>query len=70
MDLSMPVMDGFQAARELQQLLPEVPIVMLTTFTDSYVEREAFASGIRAVRSKSGGLDSLSETMHALLAAA
>jgi NarL family two-component system response regulator LiaR len=70
MDLSMPVMNGFQAARELRHLLPNVPILMLTTFNSSFVEAEALASGINAVRSKSAGLASLYETMRAMLAAA
>jgi len=69
MDLSMPVMNGFQAARELQRLLPEVPIVMLTTFNNEFVGAAALASGIKAVRSKAVGLESLYETMHALLTA-
>jgi DNA-binding NarL/FixJ family response regulator len=64
------VMNGFQAARELQRLLPRVPILMLTTFTNSFVESEALASGIKAVRSKSSGLESLYETMQKLLQAA
>jgi DNA-binding NarL/FixJ family response regulator len=39
MDLSMPVMNGFQAARELRRLLPKVPIVMLTTFNSESLRR-------------------------------
>jgi DNA-binding NarL/FixJ family response regulator len=70
MDLSMPVMNGFQAARELQRLLPRVPILMLTTFNSAFVESEALASGIKAVRSKSAGLELLYTTMHDLLNAA
>ncbi len=66
----MPVMNGFQAARELQRLLPNVPILMLTTFNSQFVEAEALASGIKAVRSKAVGLESLYQTMHTLLAAA
>lgn len=70
MDLSMPVMNGFQAAHELRRLLPQVPILMLTTFSGAYVEAEALASGIKAVRSKSSGFDCLFEAMQALLKAA
>jgi DNA-binding NarL/FixJ family response regulator len=69
-DLSMPVMNGFQAARELRRLLPNVPILMLTTFNSEFVEAEALASGIKAVRSKAVGLESLYQTMYTLLAAA
>jgi two-component system, NarL family, response regulator NreC len=70
LDLSMPVMNGFQAARELQRLLPRVPIVMFTTFSNSHVEREAFAAGVSAVQSKSAGLAPLLQVMQNLLQAA
>ena len=70
LDLSMPVMDGFQAARELQRLLPKVPILMFTTFSNPHIEKEAFASGVTAVHSKSMGLEPLYENMQSLLQAA
>ena len=37
LDLSMPVMDGLQAARKLRQLMPEVPMILFTQFADSTV---------------------------------
>jgi two-component system nitrate/nitrite response regulator NarL len=70
LDLSMPVMNGFQAARELQRLLPRIPIVLFTTFSNAQVEREAFAAGVKAVQSKSAGLAPLLEVMYTLLQAA
>ena len=70
LDLSMPVMNGFQAARELQRLLPRTPVVLFTTFSNAHVEREALAAGVRAVQSKSAGLAPLLEVMHTLLQAA
>jgi DNA-binding NarL/FixJ family response regulator len=63
----MPVMNGFQAARELHRLLPDVLIVMFTTFSNAQVEREALALGISAVKSKSEGLDSLYRSLQGLL---
>src|SRR6266496_741950 len=30
MDISMPVLDGFQATRELRKQAPEIPVLMLT----------------------------------------
>jgi DNA-binding NarL/FixJ family response regulator len=63
LDLSMPVMNGFQAARELQRLLPRVPIVMFTTFSNTHMEREAFAADVSAVQSKSAGLAPLLQVM-------
>jgi DNA-binding NarL/FixJ family response regulator len=66
LDLSMPVMNGFEAARELQRLLPEVPITM---FRDRHIEQQAWASGIAAVKSKSESIESLFGSIQDLLKA-
>jgi CheY-like chemotaxis protein len=34
LDLSMPVMDGLAAARELKSLMPDVPIILFTQYAD------------------------------------
>ncbi len=70
LDISMPVMNGFQAARELQRLLPKLPILMFTNFTSSQIEREALAAGVAAVRSKSDSVDALCRSIQGLLEAA
>lgn len=67
LDLSMPVMNGFQAARVLHRLLPDALILMFTTFGNAHIEREALALGVTAVKSKSDGLDSLCQSIHELL---
>src|SRR5689334_18418648 len=53
LDLSMPVMNGLEAARELKILMPQVPLLMFTTSARGIVEKEARAAGISAVISKS-----------------
>jgi two-component system, chemotaxis family, chemotaxis protein CheY len=53
LDLSMPVMNGLEAARELKRLDPTTPLLMFTTFKTDHLEREAKASGCSAVVSKS-----------------
>lgn len=70
LDLSMPIMNGFQAARELHRLLPRVPLLMFTSFGGSEIEHEALASGIAAVKSKSDGIESLRGSIQELLKAA
>jgi YesN/AraC family two-component response regulator len=34
LDMSMPVMNGIQAAKELKDLMPEVPIILLSFYAD------------------------------------
>ena len=70
LDVSMPVMNGFQAARELQRLMPGIPILIFTNYSNSQIEREAFASGVAAVKSKSESIDSLVVSIEDLLNAA
>jgi DNA-binding NarL/FixJ family response regulator len=52
LDLSMPVMDGLQAAKELKELMPAVPILMYTSFTSANLPAEALAAGVSRVASK------------------
>ena len=53
LDLSMPVMNGIEAARELTRLLPSVPLLMWTSFETSNLTQKALSAGIRTVVSKS-----------------
>lgn len=53
LDLAMPVKDGLAAAREISQLLPDIPIVMCTMHMSPHLEGEALRSGVRQVFSKS-----------------
>ena len=53
LDLSMPVMNGLDAARELKRLMPTVPLIMYSAFGDTYMEQQARLIGISEVVSKS-----------------
>ena len=53
LDLSMPVMNGLDAARVLKRLMPKVPLIMYSAFGDRYVEQHASLLGISLVISKS-----------------
>ena len=53
LDLSMPVMNGLDAARELKRLMPTVPLVMYSAFGDRLVEQQARLVGISELVSKS-----------------
>jgi len=69
LDLSMPVMNELDAARELKVLMPHVPLLMFTNNAAGIVEKEARSAGISAVISKSDsdGLKQLLARAKALL---
>ncbi len=45
LDLSMPVMNGIQAARELKRLLPALPTVMFTNVATTHLSEMALSAG-------------------------
>ena len=53
LNLSMPVMNGFDAARVLKRLMPAVPLIMYSAFGDKLAENQARLIGISEVGSKS-----------------
>ena len=44
LDLSMPVMNGVEASRELKRIMPTVPIILFTLYAD--IENEALAADL------------------------
>ena len=65
LDLSMPVMNGLEAARALKLLMPHVPLLMFTNNAGAAIEREARSAGIFAVVSKSDSDSSQQLVAHA-----
>jgi DNA-binding NarL/FixJ family response regulator len=53
LDLSMPAMNRLDAARALTQLMPEVPFIMYSVLSDSFIQREVRSAGVSALVSKS-----------------
>jgi len=53
LDLSMPVMNGLDAARVLKRVLPTVPLIMYSAFEGSLSEKQAKLIGISEIVSKS-----------------
>ncbi len=53
LDLAMPGMNGFDAARELAKLEPNVQILLCTVQLSTFVVREAEKMGIQGAVSKS-----------------
>jgi len=58
MDLSMPLMNGLDAARTLKRLMPKVPIIMYSDYSDFLREGRPTA-GISAMVSKSDKVSTL-----------
>ncbi len=57
LDLSMPVMNGLEAARQITCLAPKVALVMFTMHVSAQLRQDARAAGIREVISKSDGIE-------------
>jgi CheY-like chemotaxis protein len=53
LDLAMPAMNGFEAARQISSALPNVPIFLNTLYASPQVEKEAENVGVERVISKS-----------------
>lgn len=53
MDLVMPGMNGFEAARELAEIEPKLPILLCTVQISSYVVEKAQKLGIKGAVAKS-----------------
>ena len=66
MDLSMPVMNGIDAARALKSLLPAVPIIIFSEYSDVLSEDAARSAGVSALVSKSKHISVLLGTMRRL----
>jgi len=52
LDLSMPVMNGIEAAGALRQLTPETPIIVFSEYSDVFSEQVARSEGISGLASK------------------
>jgi DNA-binding NarL/FixJ family response regulator len=67
LDLSMPVMNGIEAACELKRLLPMTPIIVFSEHSDVLSEREARKTGVAALVSKTEDLSVLVEKARAVV---
>ena len=53
LDLTMPVMNGLDAARVLKRIMPTVPLIMYSALQDASSEKIAQSIGFSALVSKS-----------------
>jgi DNA-binding NarL/FixJ family response regulator len=52
MDISMPVLDGIEAAEVISQKHPDIKIILLTLYDSEEIIRKAFQAGARGYVSK------------------
>lgn len=68
LDLSMPVMNGLEAAQALRRSVPETPIVVFSEYSDVISEHEARSEGISALVSKTEPVSVLLDRARAAVA--
>jgi CheY-like chemotaxis protein len=67
LDLSMPVMNGLEAAPQLRRLFPKTPIILFTLYADSILKADASKAGVNLVLLKTEPLPTLIEKAHELM---
>jgi len=68
LDHKMPNGNGIDAASELRQKLPNIPVVIFTLYKSSELESQARQVGVRAVVGKEEGVIKLLHTIEEELA--
>ena len=64
MDLSMPVLDGIAATALLHERLPDVPVLVLTTYADDDSVFPALRAGARGYLTKDADEDEVETAIH------
>jgi DNA-binding NarL/FixJ family response regulator len=67
LDLSMPVLDGFSAAKQIRKSFPCVPILILSMHDGLHVAKEAQLAGAQGFVSKHDASEVLLEAVDALM---
>ena len=67
LDISMPQLNGLDAARQLRKLLPTCKIIFLTMHADPIYAKEAFQAGAAAFLLKRSAASELILAIHAVL---
>ena len=67
LDLTMPVMGGFEAVRELRKVLPDIPILFYSMHESDQLIRELKRVGVQGFVSKSDISEALPEAVNALV---
>lgn len=68
MDISMPVMDGISAAREIRKMSPDTAIIVLSMHDSSQLVETAKGLGLRGYVTKSEAASSLLQAVDSVIA--
>ena len=66
-DFSMPGMNGLEEIYALKRLMPSVPIILYSTYMDSFIEKEGRAAGATAVVAKTDVVAELISTARSVV---
>jgi len=67
LDLSMPLMNGLEAARKIAAIAPQTVMLMFTMYPSDHFLKEAQKAGIRDIVSKSEGEQPLLKSLKSML---
>jgi DNA-binding NarL/FixJ family response regulator len=68
LDVSMPGMNGFTAARQLHDIMPHVPIVLVSQHNNRVYAEEAMQIGVRGFVLKASAVTELAQAIPAVMA--
>ena len=66
-DISMPLMNGFEAARQIRRSVPGAKLLFLTTYSNAVYADEAFKSGANGYLVKQAASSELQKAVAAVL---
>jgi len=67
LDLSMPVMNGLEAAPILRTMFPKIPIFLFTFYADAVNKETVLKAGVNLVISKDEPLSSVVDKAHEMM---
>lgn len=67
LDMNMPGMDGLEVLRRMKQRWPEVPVLMMTAYSDSELQDEIIRNGANAFFEKPFNIAELVSTVNEIL---
>ncbi|MCA9456474.1 MAG: response regulator transcription factor, partial [Nitrospira sp.] len=67
LDISMPKLNGLDAARQLKKILPSVKLIFLTMHADPLYAKEAFQIGASGFLLKRSAASELMQAIHAVM---